>query len=137
MAAILEHSVERVRWVEETPLNGICRDRTGASHAGNRWEAFVDQVAAMEHLSENWDGLGAKAPSHELLRSTLGLINLLQQQGVPPPSAAAPSTSGTVLLTWHGPGDAYCEVELTRPFHGEVMVIEAGKEPEYFNIPNA
>jgi hypothetical protein len=71
------------------------------------------------------------------MQSALGLAFLLQQKGLEPPTAVAPSTSGSVLMTWHGPGEAYCEVELSRPYYGEVMILTPGKEPEHFVIPNA
>jgi hypothetical protein len=137
MIAILEGTVERATWIRETSSNGRRGPTATGSEPASRWDAMMDEITAMQDLGEDWDGLGAKPPSQELLQSSLGLAHVLEEKGMEPPSAVSVTTSGSVVMVWQGPGDAYCEVELTRPFHGEVMILEPGKEPEHFEIPNA
>jgi hypothetical protein len=36
---------------------------------------------------------------------------------------------------WHAPDGTYCEVEIDRPLHAEVMVIEPGKPARFWTLP--
>ena len=99
------------------------------------WRKVLDDLVAMQRLADDWDGQGASAPSGELLRSALGLAKLLQVQGAPPPSCAVAGTSGTIVFIWQVPDGTYGEVEIVRPFHGEVMWIHPGKPAEHWEIP--
>lgn len=143
MTILLESRIQRDTWVKETPA--LNRVRANGSDAANaalspralRWQKIIDDIAAMQQLADDWDGQGAQRPTEELVRSAVGLGSLLQEIGVDAPSAVAPSATGSLLLVWQGPGESYCEIELTEPFHGEVMVLEPGRGPEHFVIPNA
>jgi hypothetical protein len=105
--------------------------------APDRWEAIIDAIVAMQHLGDNWDGLGAAAPSRELLESAVGLASLLRDAGADAPTAAIQGTDGSVNFLWHAPDGTYCEVEIDRPLHADVMLLEPGKEPRHWQLPNA
>jgi hypothetical protein len=67
------------------------------------WEPTVRKIVAFQHLGDDWDGLGAKAPSCELLASAVGLAYLFFEQGVPPPSRVVPCLDGAVIFEWQDP----------------------------------
>lgn len=86
-------------------------------------------------MGDDWDGCGAKAPSHELLASAVGLAHLFRDQGVPAPSRIVPGLDGIVLFEWQFPDGTYAEVEIVRPLFAEVMVIEPGKPAKHWTLP--
>jgi hypothetical protein len=88
-----------------------------------------------QHLADDWDGLGAMAPSRALLESAVGLAYLLYEKGVDPPHAVVPGLDGSVNLEWQDPDGTIVEVEIDRPLHAEVMVIEPGKPPRFWTLP--
>ena len=143
MSAIFESPIQRETWMRETPSangaagNGVARRAAKQLPTTDAWEKTIDEIVAMQHLGRDWDGLGAVAPTEELLQSALGLVYLFQENEMEPPHAVAPSTNGWVVMVWQGADGYYCEVELSRPFHGEVMILKPGREPEHFEIPNA
>ena len=104
---------------------------------GNRWETIIDEIGAMHHLGDKWDGLSAAAPSRELLESAIGLAYLLKDAGGVAPTLAVSGTDGSVNFLWHFPDGTYCEVEIDRPLHADVMLLEPGKEPRHWELPNA
>jgi hypothetical protein len=117
------------------PLHDGERERVGATQPEG-WEAAIGRLAAMRELADDWDGLGAAAPSHDLLASAIGLAHLLQERGLPAPRAVAPSTAGTVLLDWQEPDGTYGEIEVVRPFYAEVMLVEPGKPAQHWELPD-
>lgn len=147
MPLLLDRPVERKSWLKETPpSNGVLANgkrpmETHVADADTRqlegWDAIIDELAAMQGLGDNWDGLGAVAPSTELLRCAVGLAYLLQQRSMDVPAAVSATTSGTVMFIWQFPSGAYGEVDLTAPFHGEVMWREPGEPTKHWVIPNA
>lgn len=143
MTTLCTSRIARDSWVKETPaINGVRANGAAEQNAALlpgaiRWRKIVDEIASLQDLEDDWDGQRSPKPGDELVRSAIGLAHLLQERGSPAPSAVAPSPAGSLLFVWQGPGESYCEIELTEPFHGEVMLMEPGKEPEHFVIPNA
>src|SRR5437588_11678490 len=80
------------------------------------WEPAVQKIVEFQHLGDDWDGPGTKAPSRELLESAIGLAYVFYQNGVPPPQRVAPGVDGSVLFEWQDPDGTYTEVETVRPF---------------------
>ncbi len=106
-----------------------------ATPDADRWQTIVAEVVALQHLGDNWDGLSAVAPARELLESAVGLAYVLCENGMAPPSAVAPGLDGTVTFEWQAPDGTFCEVEIDRPFHAEVMLIEPGKPARHRTLP--
>jgi hypothetical protein len=104
------------------------------NHAGI-WEPAVRKMVEMRNLADDWDGLGALAPSPALLESAISLAFLFHEKGVNPPQSVVPGLDGTVNLEWQDPDGTIAEVEIDRPFHAEVMVIEPGKSPKFWTLP--
>jgi hypothetical protein len=99
------------------------------------WEPAVQKIVGFQHLGDNWDGFGAKAPSRELLESAIGLAYTLYQKGVDPPQRVAPGVDGSVIFEWQDADGTYTEVENVRPFYAEVMMIEPGKPAKHWTLP--
>jgi len=64
------------------------------------WEPAVQKIVGFQQLGDDWDGLGAKAPSRELLASAVGLAYLFYEKGVDPPLCVVPGLDGSVNLEW-------------------------------------
>src|SRR5438128_2349991 len=75
---------------------------------GQKWQDILDRLNGFSGLQDDWDGLGATAPSVELLESALELARLLRQIGYEPPSSVAAGPDGTVLFNWQA-GRLYWE----------------------------
>lgn len=107
-----------------------------AGPPADRWQKIIEEIIAMQRFGNDWDGQGALAPSPELLESALGLVNLLRINGVEAPAAAVPGVDGSVTLVWNSADGTYCEVEIDRPVHAEVMLIEPGLPAKHWTLPN-
>jgi hypothetical protein len=116
----------------------ISRPRPNAvtEAAQGDWRPAIDQIVAMRQLADDWDGLGASAPSPELLESALGLAHMFEERGVDPPSAIAPGVDGSVLLVWQFADGSYSEIEIDRPLHAEAMLIQPGKPAHHWVLPS-
>jgi hypothetical protein len=117
------------------------RDRDGEQDPAARarrqgWETAIDEVVAMQHLDDDWDGLGAKAPSRVLLESAIALAYVLLEKGTDPPTRAVPGLEGTVLLEWQFPDGSYGEIEVTGQRQAEVMLKEPGKPARHWALPS-
>jgi hypothetical protein len=129
-------------WKEASRLNGHPRSSphthssTIADDEEGAWRPVIDEIVAMQHLGDDWDGLGADAPSQELVASAVGLAYLLHDCGIDPPAAVAPGPSGTVLFVWHFADGAYSEIEIDRPLHAEVMLLEPNKPARHWSLPS-
>jgi hypothetical protein len=105
-----------------------------AENAGP-WEATVQKVVSFRDLGTDWDGLGARAPSPELLESSVGLAYVMRDRGVDPPQCVIAGINGTVSFEWHDRDGTYTEIEIIRPFFAEVMVIEPGQPAKHWTLP--
>ncbi|MBI3461934.1 MAG: hypothetical protein HY000_02600 [Planctomycetes bacterium] len=140
MPILLANAIPEKDWKDASPSNGYLPFVTsggGTIEDQGTWRSAIDQIAAMQNLGDDWDGLGATAPSREVLECAIGLAHLFQQRNVEPPSCVVPSTAGTVVLIWHFKDGSYSDVEIDRPFHADVTWIEPGKPAEYWELPNA
>jgi hypothetical protein len=93
-----------------------------------QWDEVVGQLNAMMSLGDDWDGMGAEAPSREIILSAIDLAEVFRSRGYPPPTRAAATPSGTVGLEWQAP-PVYLEVEVITPDRSEWMQITEGRPP--------
>ena len=100
------------------------------------WETIIDRIVAMQHLGDDWDGLGAQAPSRDLLASAVGLAYLLKDRGMEPPHTVVASLSGTVVFEWQWVDGTFGELEVDRPLHAEVMLTKPGQPAEHWELPD-
>ena len=143
MMPVLDRPIAKTAWQHEVnlhdgaslaPTDTRAPQDAGVPDAG-AWEPAVQTMVAMQHLENDWDGFGAEAPSRAVLESAIGLAYCFHDNGVPPPQRVAPGVSGSVLLEWQDADGTYTEVEVDRPLHAEVMVIEPGKPARQWTLP--
>jgi hypothetical protein len=138
---VLDCPIPQEDWLHEvSERNGVAPSPAKApgwkpgADAGP-WEPAVQKIVAFQHLGPDWDGLGAVAPSRELLASAVGLAYLLSAKGVAPPHCVVPGLDGSVNFEWQDPDGTIAEVEIDRPLHAEVMVMEPGKPTRFWTLP--
>jgi hypothetical protein len=145
MSSLLDCHILEEDWRKEA------RQRNGASTAPARlprsngdqkavldagpWEPAVEEMAAFQHLGDDWDGQGARAPSHEILVSAIGLAYTLHERGVEPPSRIVPGPDGSVIFEWQDPDGTYTEIEIVGWLAAEVMRIEPGQLAKHWTLP--
>jgi hypothetical protein len=141
MTALQEHAIPANHWRKKMPQFNGRLSRTVPSGNGAiagaqayGWEPMIDRIVAMQHLGDDWDGLGAEAPSRELLESAIGLAYLLEENGMEPAHAVSPGPSGTVLMVWENSDGSYCEVEIVRPLFAEVFIKTPGEPSQHWTI---
>ena len=126
---------------KEAWMNGLGETKGSAPRAtkiaedAGPWESSVRQLVQFQHLGDDWDGCGAKAPSPELAASAIGLAHAFRDNGVPPPARVVPGLDGIVLFEWQFPDGTYAEVEIVRPLFAEVMLLEPGKPAKHWTLP--
>ena len=145
MLSLVDCPIAEQTWLEEArqmDRSSAPQTRMQAVRGGQRevqdagpWEPAVAKMVEFQHLGDNWDGLGAPAPSRELLVSAIGLAYTLKDKGIDPPSRVVASLEGSVTLEWHDPSGTYIEVEIVRPFYAEVMMIERGQPARHWTLP--
>jgi hypothetical protein len=119
-----------------TPRPNASEDRERKTDAGP-WQETVQKIVEFQHLADDWDGQGARPPSAEMLESAIGLAYTLLQNGMDPPNCVVPGLEGEVTFEWHEPDGTYAEVEIVRPFHAEVMMIEPGQAAKHWTLPTS
>jgi hypothetical protein len=145
MASLLDIPIVEMSWLQRAgQMNGTtkasarldagCGGGNEAAPAG-AWEPTVAQLVALQHLGDDWDGQGARAPSRDLLAAAVALAYLLNERGVDAPSSVGPGPDGSVSFEWQRPDGTFCEVEVVRPFYAEVMLIEPGKPARHWTFP--
>jgi hypothetical protein len=86
MQSLAQYHIAEQTWLKESgPRNGTAPARLDGTvkpdpDAGP-WEPAVVKIVEFQHLGDDWDGQGARAPSHELLASAIGLAYTLKDQG--------------------------------------------------------
>ena len=93
-----------------------------------KWDQVIEQLNTMMSLEDDWDGMGAEAPSREIIVSAIGLAEVFRSKGYPPPTRVAATPSATVGLEWQEP-PVYLEVEMITPDRSEWMQIIEGMPP--------
>lgn len=146
MPSLLDRRIREEDWLKEAGerngastaparLHGINGEQKAVPDAGP-WEPAVQQMVAFQHLGDDWDGQGARAPSEEVLQSAIGLAYTLHQQGVDPPSRVVPGPEGSVIFEWQDADGTYTEVENVGWLVAEVMLIEPGQPAKHWTLPS-
>ena len=107
----------------------------GTKEIAGDWDTSIQKIIELDQLGDNWDGLGASAPSRELIQSAVRLAHLLCAGGVEPPQSVVPGLDGSINFGWQDGSGYYAEIEIVRPFFAEVMVIEPGKPAKHWTLP--
>ena len=92
------------------------------------WDRVIEQLNTMMSLGDDWDGMGAEAPSRAVILSGIDLVGVFRSRGYPAPTRVAATPSGTVGLEWQVP-PVYLEVEIITPDRSEWMQIVEDRPP--------
>src|SRR6266849_1386675 len=140
MTPTLEVPIPEQDWLDEADRaysNGASAQDDASDLDAAQWCKIVEEINAFRKLGANWDGLGARAPSNELLDSAIGLVRLWYGRHLVPPIRVLPGTAGTVVFEWQGDAGIYGEVEIDRPFHADVMLVQPGQPTKHWELPDA
>jgi hypothetical protein len=139
--AVFDCAIPKQNWLQETrAVNGVSgiaprkSTETPVKLAGP-WEPAVQRIVGFRHLQVDWDGLGAKAPPRELLESAIGLAYTFLENGVAPADSVVATVAGAVAFEWQFRDGTFAEVEIDRPLHAELMVIEPGRPANHWTLP--
>src|SRR5271166_2609295 len=143
---VVEDERNRIRFGRHYDVAGSTRSRSRVELDTNpiTWHGGVQGPSACSELSlvasglsenwdEEWDGMGALAPSEALIQSVLELIECLRVEGRSPVTRASTTPSGTIILEWQGGGD-YVEVEVVSPYRSEWMFVPHGRKPIHLTL---
>jgi hypothetical protein len=76
------------------------------------WEKAIRKIRAMMALRDDWDGLGASAPSSAIVFHAMRLARRkLETPSYPAPTRVVATPSGTIGLEWQQ-GSVYTEAEI-------------------------
>ena len=145
MPTLFECDIQEEEWLERASQRNGASDGPARKLGANGgtaeiadagpWEPAVIKMVEFQHLADNWDGQGARAPSRELLASAIGLAYALYEQGMDPPSRVVPGLEGSVIFEWQDADGTYAEVEIVRPLYAEVMSIQPGQPAKHWTLP--
>jgi len=139
MAFLIDFPIPETAWLHEAgERNGVPSRRPIRKTVDDvgPWEPAIRKIVELQNLGPDWDGLGAVAPSPELVESAVRLAYLFSEKGVDPPHCVVPGLDGSVNFEWQNPDGTIAEVEIDRPLHAEVMLIEPGKQPRFWDLPD-
>ena len=136
MPTQIADSIPAQDWRHITGRRSVSSEEFGSNGTG-LWDKVMRELEAMRELEDDWDGLGARGPTAEIIDSAIGLAHLLHGRSMDAPTRVVPGPEGTVILEWQDPDGSYSEVEVVRPFYAEVMAIEPGKPARHWVLPDA
>ena len=142
MVAILESKFTRQDFQDKV------REMNGAQSVASRlrekmrefgqtegWSPIIERIEAIRQLRDDWDGLGAKAPSTELFLTAAVLVHFWMENKQTPPTRVVAGTAGTIIFEWQTPDGQYAEWEIDRPRHADIMLKMPGRPIEHLEWP--
>jgi hypothetical protein len=95
------------------------------------WNTAIAKLHLMLSLQDDWDGMGADAPSKPIIISAIELVSQLSlRPDIVAPSRVAATPHGTVVLEWQQTA-VYIEAEIVDPNTSEWMVVRDGESPTH------
>jgi hypothetical protein len=92
-----------------------------------KWREVIDNFLAARSLRDDWDGQGAKAPTIDVVDTSLQLAVKLRQLGISPPDDFGVGINGTITIAWRTP-EWSVEVEVCSPVRIEGFRWRRGAE---------
>jgi len=126
-AAVPPAMTSSIEYIAKRP--GDVRTPTFADYAiAIRWIDRENDLKAIRSYRDDWDGMGASAPSPQLVDAAIRILKKIQYDGsLSAPSAVSGTPLGCITLEWRFSDGRYLEAELIDPQHIEWME-EAGGE---------
>jgi hypothetical protein len=110
---------------------------TGTARPRNDlWKRAFEQLRSLSALQDDWDGLGAKAPSPALLATAGQFMEWYRASDYDPPSRVVAGTDGAVIVEWQGDG-LYADLEITKPYYAECMLKMNGRGTQHWTLDYA
>lgn len=137
----LESHPTREEWQHQAQALNDCteiswiREKARQAALVAQWKPIIDQLEHINQLEDDWDGLGAKAPEGEILKTAVGLVYFWIDNQLAIPTRAVAGTAGTIVFEWQGEDGTYAEWEIDRPVHAEIMMRLPGKPVEHLEWP--
>jgi hypothetical protein len=97
------------------------------------WDQTIDELHSIMQLRDDWDGLGARAPSPALAVMALRVAESFRDRKMIPPGSVVASLGGTVVFEWQIDG-FYTELEITGPYDAEVMMAAPRAASTHFSV---
>lgn len=95
------------------------------------WNTAIAKLHAMLSLQDDWDGMGADAPTKPIVKSAIELVTQLSASpDIAAPSRVAATPRGTVVLEWQQT-HIYIEAEIVDPNTSEWMVVKDAELPTH------
>jgi hypothetical protein len=96
------------------------------------WKKVIRAIHGMLALRDDWDGLGAKSPSSDIISAAMRLADAKRRTNESPaPTRVAPTPAGTIAMEWQQ-GSVYTEAEVVAPDRSEWMQIANGLPTEHW-----
>jgi hypothetical protein len=126
---VASRSAKTTQWFVPSPTSGLEDDALLIKRPpqSDEWGQRIDELLDIRRMEDDWDGLGAPAPSTALVDSALSLAQILRQDRDPPPCRIVAGLTGTVLFEWQDADGRYSELEVTAPHLAEWVQIVPGK----------
>jgi hypothetical protein len=97
------------------------------------WDEAIRELWGFYSLDDDWDGLGATAPTEAVVDAAVRVAELLRKAGCEAPSVTA-TGSGRVLFAW-GDGTTYSDLEIVSPTKAKYMQALPGQKPTHGTFP--
>lgn len=68
---------------------------------GKKWDQIVDQLLKIRGYEDDWDGEGSLSPGKEKVDGAISLIQAMRTSTEQPPSGAAATDEGTIIVQWN------------------------------------
>ena len=114
------------RFAQTGAVVGVAIEASGWNPNADQWNRILSELDNIRNLQDDWDGLGAKAPSAPLVESAVEMARILRAVGSAPPTSVVTGPDGTVLFNWQDEL-VYLDAEVTRPYFVEWMQVIPGQ----------
>ena len=104
-----------------------------AEDRDSEWKKAIRKIHRMLALRDDWDGLGAKAPSSATVDHAIRVARAkLNTRDYPAPTRVIATPAGTIGLEWQK-GPVYTEAEVGGSNQSDWMQIIPGREPTHWS----
>jgi hypothetical protein len=97
------------------------------------WERVFEELRSLALLQDDWDGLGAKAPSPALLASAVKIAEWYRASNTIAPSRVVAGTDGAIIIEWQAEG-FYADLEIIKPYYAKGMVRMKGRQTQHWTL---
>ena len=102
------------------------------------WSRAIRSLRSLASLRDDWDGLGARSPSGDIVSAAIDLAQRLRTAECDLPASATATPAGSILFEWHDVG-SYFEMEIASAATVEWMAVNRDNVASHgsFTLQNA